>query len=186
MAPQQRKIPKTVKKPRGRPRKSVSAGPKVIEKGKAPVVTAAQAPEKAEISTTEKGKAQKPYFYAVGRRKTAMAKVRLFEGDNGAVVNSRDSRQYFLTRELQKIAFSPLGFLGLENKFGIQIYASGGGIHAQAEAVRHGIARALVARNPADKPTLKKAGFLTRDPRVKERKKPGLKRARRAPQWSKR
>lgn len=127
-----------------------------------------------------------PYFYALGRRKSAMAKVRGFEDGNGISVNTLDYKRYFPSLELQKIVTAPLNALGLEKSLRWQIFVSGGGIHAQAEAVKLGIARALVKRNEQDKPTLKKLGFLTRDPRKKERKKPGRKKARRGPQWSKR
>ena len=90
------------------------------------------------------------------------------------------------TIDLQKIVTSPLSTLGLEARIGWKINVAGGGIHAQAEAARHGISLALILRNTEDRPTLRKVGYLTRDPRVKERKKPGRKGARRGPQWSKR
>lgn len=128
----------------------------------------------------------KPYFYAVGRRKTAMAKVRLLEGDGTITINSHKLTEYFPTHDLQRIVTTPLSLLGLEKQMAVSSFVAGGGTHAQAEALRHGITRALVIRNEQDKPTLKKFGLLTRDPRVKERKKPGLRKARRAPQWSKR
>jgi small subunit ribosomal protein S9 len=102
------------------------------------------------------------------------------------VVNGKPMPAYFTTFEQRLIAGQPLKATGLETAVDVSAQVSGGGIHGQSEAVRLGIARALVALNPAYRKTLKKLGFLTRDPRAKERKKPGLKRARRAPQWSKR
>jgi small subunit ribosomal protein S9 len=162
------------------------------EKAEKPASHAAARPEHHEPAKTEKHeKSEKPeksekYIYAIGRRKTAMAKVRGFENHDVVSVNEKELNVYFPTETLQRIVTSPLNTLGLEKKMGWKINVAGGGIHAQAEAARHGIAKALVERNGEDRPTLKKAGYLTRDPRVKERKKPGLKSARRAPQWSKR
>lgn len=126
------------------------------------------------------------YHYSVGRRKTAMAKIKLFDEGSDFMVNGRKMEEYFPTFDLQRIATNPLNSLGLVKKLAVVSIVRGGGIHAQAEAVRHGISRALVLRNEQDKPTLKKFGFLTRDPRVVERKKPGHRKARRSPQWSKR
>ena len=179
------------KKPRGRPKKepSVAAKKTVIEKR---AVAAAEKPsKKTDIPAALESKAQASpkkdrYYYAIGRRKTAMAKVRGFETNKNFVVNTKDFTKYFPTKPLQKIVLSPLATLGLESKLGWRVDVAGGGYHAQAEAVRHGVAQALVIRNLEDRRTLKKAGFLTRDPRVTERKKPGLKKARRRPQWSKR
>jgi small subunit ribosomal protein S9 len=138
--------------------------------------------QESQPISLKKGK----YLYAIGRRKTAVAKVRAFSDSNELVINKRPFTKYFQTKDLQKIVLAPLTLLGLEKDLGFEIFVSGGGIHSQAEAVRHAIARVLILRNPEDKRVLKKAGFLTRDPRVKERKKPGLKRARRGPQWAKR
>lgn len=127
------------------------------------------------------------YFEAVGRRKTSIARVRLFtQSKKGVVVNNKPYTDYFPVKNLQKTVVSPMEKLNCLDKFGLSIKVKGGGITGQAEACRHGIARAFVALNPYFKKRLKKAGFLTRDPRMRERKKPGLKRARRAPQWSKR
>ncbi|KPJ54939.1 30S ribosomal protein S9 [Parcubacteria bacterium DG_72] len=141
---------------------------------------------------TTKKPAKKPakkekYFQSVGRRKTAVARVRLFDkGDKSININEKDYKEYFPTLELQQIIESPLNKMRIEEKFKILARVQGGGIHAQAEAVRHGIARALVKFNEDFKKRLRKAGYLTRDSRMRERKKFGLKRARRAPQWSKR
>ena len=127
------------------------------------------------------------YFEATGRRKTANARVRLYtKGDKGMEVNGMDFTKYFPTKDLQATALASLDKMKSLERFKVTAKVNGGGINAQAEAVRHGIARALVIFNADYRKRLRKAGFLTRDPRMKERKKPGLRRARRAPQWSKR
>jgi len=127
------------------------------------------------------------YFEATGRRKTAVARVRMYtKGANGMEVNGMDFTKYFPTKSLQGTALASLDKMKSLERFRITAVVSGGGISAQAEAVRHGIARALVVFNADYRKRLRKAGYLTRDPRMKERKKFGLKRARRAPQWSKR
>jgi small subunit ribosomal protein S9 len=140
---------------------------------------------KKEVKREEE--ATQKYFEAIGRRKTARAQVRLFtQGKKEIKVNEKPYETYFPTGELQKIVESPLESIKCLEKFGVSIHLKGGGFHAQAEAARHGISRALCLLNPYFKKKLRKAGFLTRDPRMRERKKFGLKRARRAPQWSKR
>lgn len=127
------------------------------------------------------------YFEALGRRKTSVARVRLFtQGEKDFLVNGKACNKYFPNSELQQTAGSPLEIMKAFDKFKVEARVRGGGVHSQAEAVRHGIARALVKFNLDFKKRLRKAGFLTRDPRMRERKKFGLKRARRAPQWSKR
>ena len=126
------------------------------------------------------------YFEAVGRRKTSVARVRLFTKGNEFIVNGKDWKVYFPTADLQKIAEDAIKKMKLAERFRVSVKVKGGGSHSQAEAVRHGVARALILINPDFRKRLKKAGFLTRDPRMKERKKFGLKRARRAPQWTKR
>lgn len=133
-------------------------------------------------------KAKKPrYFEATGRRKTAQARVRLFtQGKKGIVVNGKSFTDYFSVPVLQKTVEDSLEKINCLDKFGISVKVKGGGLTGQAEAARMGIARALVLLNPYFKKRLKKAGFLIRDSRMRERKKPGLKRARKAPQWSKR
>ncbi len=126
------------------------------------------------------------YFYGTGRRKTSVARVRLYPGEGAFVVNGKPANEY-MTREVDlAAAMEPLRVTGNEGKFMISIVVAGGGITGQAGAMRHGIARALVVANPEWRPVLKKAGLLTRDPRAKERKKAGLKRARKAPQYTKR
>ena len=125
-------------------------------------------------------------YQAVGRRKKAIARVRLVPGDGKVVINGRDIDNYFGLETLKLIVRSPLVLLGLEGKYDVVVRVSGGGVSGQAGAIRHGLSRALLQFNPELRSTLKKAGFLTRDPRMKERKKYGLKAARRAPQFSKR
>jgi len=125
-------------------------------------------------------------FYAVGRRKTAVAQALMTSGNGTIMINQLPFENYFQTAELQQIVRHPLVSIGLDKTMNVKAKIHGGGIHAQAEALRHGISRALLLVNPESRRTLKKLGFLKRDPRVKERKKPGLKRARRAPQFSKR
>lgn len=127
------------------------------------------------------------YFEAVGRRKTAVARVRLFtQGDKTILVNDKSYKEYFPILELQQIIDSPFDKMKALDKFKIIAKVKGGGFHAQAEAIRHGVSRALVEFNPDFRKRLRRVGYLTRDPRMRERKKFGLKRARRAPQWSKR
>ena len=127
------------------------------------------------------------YLEATGRRKTAVARVRLFaQGEKTFSINGKPLENYFSNSQLQEIVKAPLFIMNILDRFGVSVIVKGGGIHSQAEAVRHGISRALVISSPDFRKRLKKAGFLIRDPRMKERKKPGLKRARRAPQWSKR
>jgi small subunit ribosomal protein S9 len=127
------------------------------------------------------------FFEAVGRRKTAVARIRLFTaGEKSVSINKKPLENYFPPSGLQKIVLSPLEIMKCLDKFRISVIVKGGGVVAQAEAIRHGLARALTILNPNFRKRLKKAGFLKRDPRMKERKKFGLKRARRAPQWQKR
>ena len=127
------------------------------------------------------------YFEGTGRRKTSIARVRLYtKGDKNVEVNGVDFKKYFMTSSLQTTVLDSLDKMKSLGRFKVTVVVNGGGINSQAEAVRHGIARALVVFNPEYRKRLRKAGFLTRDPRMKERKKFGLKRARKAPQWSKR
>lgn len=127
------------------------------------------------------------YFYAVGKRKTALARVRIYPKGKGLVtVNNKSMEEYFPLVTASGVITSPLKVTGLRKEFDISAKIVGGGVNAQAEALRHGIARALLIYDNSLRTTLKKAGFLTRDARIKERKKPGLHRARRAPQFSKR
>ena len=137
----------------------------------------------------EKDLASKPdrYFEAIGRRKTAVARVRLFtRGDKAFSINGKPYQEYFILKEDQEISTSSMKKMKCLDKFRVSAIVKGGGHHAQAEAVRHGTARVLVDFNNNFRKRLRKAGFLTRDPRMRERKKFGLKRARKAPQFSKR
>ncbi len=127
------------------------------------------------------------YIEAVGRRKTATARVRITPSTKGSfTVNDKDVKEYFVTEELQAIATDALTKSEVAEKFSVSVHVLGGGIHGQAEAVRHGISRTLVMRDEELKNKLKKLGFLKRDSRQVERKKFGLKKARKAPTWSKR
>ncbi len=129
---------------------------------------------------------QKEQIWGTGRRKKAIARVRIMPGEGKITVNKEDVADYFKLDTLITIVKQPLTLVGVENKFDVAINVYGGGLAGQAGACRHGIARALVIANEAYKADIKKAGFLTRDPRMKERKKYGLKKARKAPQFSKR
>ena len=132
-------------------------------------------------------KSKKPYHYGTGRRKSSVARVHLFPNGTGAItINGRDIDDYFGLETLKLIVRQPLDATDLIGKVDIEATVSGGGVTGQAGAMRHGISRALLEMNAEYRPVLKAAGFLTRDPRMKERKKYGLKAARRAPQFSKR
>jgi small subunit ribosomal protein S9 len=127
------------------------------------------------------------YYYGTGRRKTAVARVRLYPGNGQIIINSKPVEEYFGARTLyQQMVASPLALTEQAGKFNVTVKVLGGGVTGQAGAVRHGMARALVQADASFRAVLKKAGLLARDPRQKERKKPGLKRARRAPQYTKR
>ena len=128
----------------------------------------------------------KVQYYGTGRRISSVARVRLVPGEGNIIVNDRSLDDYFGLETLKVIVKQPLVLTGLENKFDIHVNVIGGGFTGQAGAIRHGIARALLKADEELRSVLKKAGFLTRDPRMKERKKYGLKKARRAPQFSKR
>lgn len=135
---------------------------------------------------TKKGK----YIEAVGRRKTSTARVRISESAKSHfMVNDKDAKEYFKTNELQRLILDPMvkGLpTGSTLKFSVEVHVMGGGVHSQAEAIRHGLSRALVDSDITLRGGLKTLGFLKRDPRAKERRKFGLKKARKAPQWSKR
>jgi small subunit ribosomal protein S9 len=125
-------------------------------------------------------------YIGTGRRKHSVARVRLVPGEGRITINKRDINDYFGLDTLKLIVKQPLVLTETEGKYDVIVLANGGGISGQAGAIRHGISRALLKADPELRSTLKKAGFLTRDPRMKERKKYGLKAARRAPQFSKR
>jgi small subunit ribosomal protein S9 len=130
---------------------------------------------------------KKPYFYGTGRRKSSVARVRLFQGGTGSItINNRDIDDYFGLETLKSIVRQPLEVTNTVGTCDIVVNVYGGGVSGQAGAIRHGLARALLAMNEEFHAALKKEGLLTRDPRMKERKKYGLKAARRAPQFSKR
>ena len=130
---------------------------------------------------------QQQYFYGTGRRKRAIAKVRLYPDDGTAIiVNDKPMEEYFNWLPWQSTVREPFATSGTVGRFRVQAQVTGGGVNAQAEAIRHGISRALVVFDPNLKANLRRAGFITRDARVKESKKYGLKRARRAPQYTKR
>ncbi|MGI5971820.1 MAG: 30S ribosomal protein S9 [Oscillospiraceae bacterium] len=132
-------------------------------------------------------KSKKPYLYGTGRRKSSVARVHLFPGGTGSItINGRDIDDYFGLETLKLLVRQPLVATGNTDKVDIVVTVSGGGVTGQAGAIRHGISRALLLLSEENRPILKQAGFLTRDPRMKERKKYGLKAARRAPQFSKR
>ncbi|MCM2339222.1 MAG: 30S ribosomal protein S9 [Burkholderiales bacterium] len=139
----------------------------------------------------EKKITKETYIEAIGRRKTSTARVRIWEaGKNSFVVNDKDAKEYFQTEEERRLISDPF-IKGIEgenkdNKWKVEAKVSGGGVHSQAEAVRHGLARALVLFDKELRGKMKTLGYLKRDPRAKERRKFGLKKARKAPQWSKR
>ena len=128
----------------------------------------------------------KPYFYGTGRRKHSVARVRMYPGTGKITINGRDIDEYFGLETLKLIVRQPMEITNTLGRFDIVCTVAGGGVSGQAGAIRHGIARALLQNGDEMRPILKKAGYLTRDPRTKERKKYGLKGARRAPQFSKR
>ncbi|PIQ66897.1 MAG: 30S ribosomal protein S9 [Candidatus Zambryskibacteria bacterium CG_4_9_14_3_um_filter_40_16] len=129
----------------------------------------------------------KKYIEAVGRRKTSVARARLYEtSKNSIIINDKDVGDYFGISELRAVTFEPLTKSSVSKKFRISCLVKGGGQSSQAGAIRHAIARALISHDPELRKEIKKLGFLKRDPRMKERRKFGLKKARKAPQWSKR
>ena len=125
-------------------------------------------------------------YYGTGRRKSSVARVRLVPGNGNVTINGKDMAEYFGKKTLEMIVMQPLELTETVGRFDVKVNATGGGTSGQAGAIRHGIARALLQADPEYRPALKRAGYLPRDPRMKERKKYGLKAARRAPQFSKR
>lgn len=180
-APATKKAPAAKKAPAKKPAKAAAP---VVEETTAPeaVITSEPVVEKAPIMEVPKGKS----WYGVGRRKTSIAQVMMTAGNGTFTANKIALDKYFHTFDLNNAALQALDAVGLLKQVNFKAKVSGGGIHSQAEAVRLGTARALLLLNPEVRRVLKKLGYLMRDPRVKERKKPGLKRARRAPQFSKR
>jgi len=133
-----------------------------------------------------KAKSEKIVFYGTGRRKSSIARVRLVEGTGNITINGKDINEYLSMETLKVVVKQPLVATNTLEKYDVICKVTGGGFTGQAGAIRHGIARALLEANSEYRPTLKTSGFLTRDPRMKERKKYGLKKARKAPQFSKR
>lgn len=191
--------PKKVVTPKVVVKKAVE--PKIVEQKAAeskiaePKTTAAQLPlhDLGSLKKTATAKATTPtlakgqMYYATGKRKTSIARTRLISNGNGIVtVNNRSLEDYIPLAAKRESVKAPLRITGNSNKFDVSIKVNGGGVSSQADAMRHGVAKALLEFDPALRLSLKRAGFLTRDPRMKERKKYGLRRARRAPQWSKR
>jgi len=143
--------------------------------------------EKISPDESKKKRIRHTYLYAVGRRKKSIARVRLFKKGEGKItINGKDYKEYFPHFQFQQIVTAPLKAIGKLKEFDLSIKVVGGGTQGQAEAIRHGVARAITVFDKDLRKTIKPLGFLKRDPRRKERKKPGLKRARRAPQWAKR
>ncbi len=152
---------------------------------KSTVVKKKEEPKKKP--TPKKTDTKEKFYQAVGRRKTSTSTVRLYQKKGGGIIiNDKKLEDYFTTLELQKKIKDPLTALGFLDKFLVSARVRGGGLKSQADAVRHGVGRAIVVFDEKLRKQVKAAGHLTRDPRMRERKKPGLKRARRAPQWRKR
>jgi small subunit ribosomal protein S9 len=172
---------KVIKKPRATSKAHLE---KKVEMVKEDVVHIAKPKTEAVIhhKPIEKGK----YVFATGRRKTAVANIRLFSGEGENVVNKKPLKTYFAFPFYQETISKPFDLTGMGGNYFFTATVNGGGIHAQATAVQHGIAIAISKASPDHRKVLKKNGMLTRDDRKKERKKPGLKRARRSPQWAKR
>ena len=144
-------------------------------------------PVKENLKKEWQDKMDGHYYEAVGRRKTATARVRLFEADKDEIiVNGQPAREYFSTEWYDQTVRQALNVADLDTKFFVSVHVAGSGLHAQAEAIRHGISRCLIEFNPEIKSSLKEYDLLKRDPRMKERKKPGRKKARKSEQWSKR
>lgn len=178
---QKKPLKRSVAKPATAPRTTARRKTKSI-----PVIDGSLGETTPDILSTPDTDSER-YWEAVGRRKTAVARVRLFtKGERGVWVNTHPIAEYFTYPTLQRVATEAIDTMNSSDRFRVTVKVSGGGLHAQAEAIRHGTARALVLFNPDFRKRLKRAGFLTRDPRMKERKKFGLKGARKAPQWAKR
>jgi len=193
------KKPDAAKKPVAKPAAAkAKAGDKAAAKpapeGKKPVVTSKKVKVKAKTKQRSaerrelREKRPDGYYYAVGRRKRAVAQTKLWpeQKKTEIMVNGKDYTAYFMVYEQREAVVAPLKAVGMDENSKIEVKVSGGGMRGQSEAIRLGVSRALLLINPEYRLTLKKLGFLKRDPREKERRKYGLKKARRAPQWSKR
>jgi small subunit ribosomal protein S9 len=144
-------------------------------------------PDEGQVLILVQPETQQQYYYGTGKRKSAIARVRLYADDSGPIlVNGKPMEEYFNWEPWQVTINEPFRVTNTLRRFRVVVRVLGGGVHAQAEAIRHGIARALVAHDETLKPQLRRYGLITRDPRIKESKKYGLKRARRAPQYTKR
>jgi small subunit ribosomal protein S9 len=144
-------------------------------------------PNEGQVLTLIQAETQQQYYYGTGKRKSAIAKVRLYPVESGPIlVNGKPMEEYFNWDPWQVTINEPFQVTNTLRRFRVVVRVLGGGVHSQAEAIRHGIARALVAHDETLKPQLRRYGLITRDPRIKESKKYGLKRARRAPQYTKR
>jgi len=171
-------------------------GPEKVRKKKKKKKPVEDTEAAKEVKVSKESKAVKEakelsgkYYYAVGRRKSSVSQVRLYLTDSGnktIIVNGKDISDYFTISRHSEMVKAPLVASGLEEKFDVSIKSSGGGIMGQAEAAKLGVARALVVYDEGQRKAMKGAGFLTRDARVVERKKPGKRKARRSPQWAKR
>ena len=173
----------TTKKPRAARKETPAKKETAVKEKPAP------APAKLDLVVKEKVTPVKHtgrYIYAVGRRKTATARIKFYPGEGNITVNNKAFKDYFSWAPWQKDTLQPLTVVGAEKAVDVTAVVSGGGIHSQAQALSLALARALVIKDETYRKVLKTQGLLTRDPREKERKKPGLKKARRAPQWSKR
>jgi small subunit ribosomal protein S9 len=185
---------KTTHKPAAKPvAKKAAASKKAETAPEAPVVAKEAALDTVPGTATEPAlQFGKPtisggrYVFATGRRKTAVANIRLFSGSGKSTINKKPVNEYFGHAVYQEELMQPFTVTGLAKDFYFTATVNGGGVHAQSQAIRHGLAQALASMNDDIKKVLKKNTFLTRDDRKKERKKPGLKRARRSPQWAKR
>jgi small subunit ribosomal protein S9 len=180
VAPARRAAAKSAAKTPAKRARTIRRPP--AQKHDAPAVT----PEPIIVASLE-AEAPEPYWAAIGRRKTATARVRLFtKGDKSIIVNGKPYGNYFPYPQMQQTAREALDLMNSLDRFRVSVKVSGGGLAAQAEAIRHATARALILFNQDFRKRLKRAGFLTRDPRMKERRKFSLKKARKAPQWAKR
>ncbi len=184
-------MPSTAKKPlatKPQPKRPVKAAAHPVKKVTAEKAVVPSAPAHVRhAAPAAAAKHSYDFLHSVGRRKSAIARVRLFpKGQGQVVVNNLDLQKYFPTADYQQVVLDPLKVTGLEGKVDVRVMVQGGGKSGQAVAVRHGIARAILQLDAELRKNLRTAGFLTRDSRVKERKKYGLKKARRAPQFSKR
>jgi small subunit ribosomal protein S9 len=159
--------------------------PEIVKKPAVKRAPVAHVPKEHKASVAA-AKSHAKYFESVGRRKTSIARVRISAGNGKMIVNDKEARKYFPLDRLVADAIAPLTKLKIAGEWDITVKVAGGGIHAQAGAIRLGVARALVKQNPELKKMLRVFGFMTRDSRMVERKKYGLKKARRSPQWAKR